>query len=351
VSQRLHCSKLFAAILLSVCVWHLTCPAWAIDDFSSGWEPKPLVDTSAPANKPAVAPTQPQASKPTGPSSEEIEKRLKPAEPFIQDVETRLSIKPKSGDLLAQRLSRLQMVLFGEPKYDDAGQLLAKLSEMFPQEAAKAEAALLTQAKTVVPPISAAGSKSKQAVVHAPASSVTSAPQPMMSPQVSSTQPQKKRNLWKSDDDWDGFDNDIFFNEPTSRNDSGSGAGSTLRALGQGLGGLAMMAGSLAGTYYLNKKMGNGPSPYYPNNGYYNNGYYNNGGYYNTPYGYAPYGAYPTGILPPGTYSLPPGYNGTYGPPTGYYAPYNYNNAGLRPYGRFGNGTSALGVPTGLLPY
>lgn len=363
-------------------------PLALAEDFS--WQPKPLVDTSKPVvHMPDAVPAQPQA-----PSQPEIEARLKPAEPFIADVESKLYIKPKTGSTLVSRLNTLQNVLFGEQKYKDAGQLLSKLADLYPQEAAKAQATLMAEMKTAIPPgqpapgkvmmmkardpkalppnngvidnYPPAGGNGKQA----PPSQYY--PQPQQSAVQQYQQPQqpqaKKKHFWESkDDDWSDFDKDPFFKDNSSNfGDSGSSSysseasgGSKVGAIAQGLGSLAMLAGGLAGSYYLNKKLG-GTSNRYPDNGYYGNPY--GPGY--APYGYGNPGGYNGYVYSPyGTqYANPYGNNGYYPqnggyPSLGYYGynPYAqnriYNPTGggitVRPYTGLSGMMPPLGNPLG----
>lgn len=162
--------------------------------------------------------------------------------------------------------------------------------------------------------------------------------------QPASQSTKKKRSFWKTDDGWDDFENDSFFND---RPDSSSAGESGLKSLGSGIAGLAMLAGSVAGNLYLNKKLGNS-NPLYPNNQYYPNGAY--------PYGYpAPYGAYASGAYAPYgniyPYGQPPVAYNPYGQPV--YAPYGqpFLQNGQNRTGTTFRSTSLLGVPTGLMPY
>ncbi|MCE3235347.1 MAG: hypothetical protein K0Q50_1527 [Vampirovibrio sp.] len=334
----------------------LFCPqaewAYAASDFGANWKATPLVDTSI--VKQPVAENKQQPANPFPPVQPELETRLKPAEPFIKDVETKLFITPAASSPLVQRLNNLQNVLFGESKYDDAGELLAKLAEMFPKEAAKANAELNKQLQSSLPPLKSPTTSSKPGKTRKP--SVTQAPStigafPAQTATVQSAptkgKKQKKR-FWQ--DDWDNtFDNDPFFrDEPQQRVQSNPQGPSKLAAVGQGITSLALIAGSLAGTYYLNKNNNGG---YYPNNGYYNNGYYNNGYYgYGTPYGAYPYGTYTYGAPVVGGY---PGYY-NYSAPQLNYIPRTFTQTPYTPsyFGsRFGATSTPLGVPTGITRY
>jgi hypothetical protein len=286
--------------------------------FNNNWTPKPLVDTN-PVAKPVATPVQPPAIRP------DAEALLKPAEPFIGSVEKQLYIQPTSGTTLVQRLNHLQSVLFGTAKYQDAGQLLNKLAEIYPQEAAQARANLTAQLQPkqpqqqahsgiYIPPqakMESDRSARKNRVVEtypsvqssrSVATPYAAVPAPSMS-----TAPKKKR-FWNRDDEWDdAFKNDSFFNDRMENTSPQSSTGSTLSGIGTGLASLAMLAGSLAGSYYLNKKLGNPNTslsdPYYSNNGllgyspYYGGGY----GYGSLPYGYPNYGyTRPYASLSPG---------------------------------------------------
>ncbi len=353
-----------------------TVPAMADSTFGADWKPTPLVDTSAPSasKQPegkASSPAKPgvsSASQAEAAQQKLLETRLKPAEPFMKDVESKLYLKPPQDASLVQRLNTIQAVLFGEPKYQDAGELLAKLAELFPQEAAKANAELNKQLQSSLPPVKSVEtgkttgkSRGKQIVQPAPVTAMQqNQPQSASSgyyqsptgtaQSTSQSVPKKKKGFWH--DDWDSsFDNDPFFqDQPQGIASQSAGATanpsqgpSKLAAIGQGLAGLALMAGGVAGAYYMNKH--GGGSNYYPNNGYYGNGYYA------SPYGaYAPYGAYPYGGA---AYNAYPGTYGGYGGPGYYGTPRTYT---YTPYGSsYSNSTfgsiSPLGAPTGVLPY
>lgn len=333
--------------------------AMADSDYSMDWQPKPLVDTSKPAIEKQDSLTTPGT--PPVPGQPDLEAKLKPAEPFIQDVESKLSIKAKPGVTLVERLNNLQTVLFGEAKYQDARELLSKLAEIFPQEAAKAQDGLNRELQNTLPtngeqtgPQSYAKPGSHPTVSMTAPGTNGMMPQPYNSPQMynpAQQQPQaiaksKRRHFWQQDD-WDSdFKNDPFFQDNSTsyqQTPQQQAAPSKLSSLGQGVAGIAMMAGSLAGAYYLNKKMGNGTinnQPYYNNNPYYS-GY---GGY-----GY-PYGAYGYG----GGYPYGSYYGGysAYPPPAGAYgSPYG-GIITSRPYQSYGSSSfgsiSPLGVPTGF---
>lgn len=319
--------------------------ALAGSDFGANWKATPLVDTSI--TPPVVAAPKIQSVKPAPPAQPELEARLKPAEPFIKDVEAKLLMTPTTGSPLVQRLDNLQMVLFGEQKYQDAGQLLAKLAEIFPQEAAKANAELNKQLQSNLPPVkqvpTANTKTAAKQTIQAPYTGNGSMYSSQYPPQTASRptkQPKaKKKGFWA--DDWDDdFKNDPFFQDQPQQQQANPGGPSKLAAVGQGLTSLALIAGSLAGTYYLNKHSGNN---YYPNNGYYN------GGYYNTPYGY---GAYPYGTVPYGT-PVTGGYPGYYGYPQTYYMPrsYTYTPYSSSTFGSTFGSSTPLGVPTGIRPF
>jgi hypothetical protein len=334
----------------------------ADSDYNMDWQPKPLVDTSKP---PISNPTNLEAAKkPPVPGQPDLEAKLKPAEPFIHDVESKLSIQPKPGVTLVERLNNLQTVLFGTTQYQDARELLSKLAEIFPQEAAKAQASLNQELQNTLPHNDTSSSSAQPNAGKAPHPTVSMAtpgtngmnppampyygqPQaynPAQPPQQAIIKP-KKKHFWQQDD-WDSdFKNDPFFQDDHINN-SQQPAPSKLSALGQGMAGIAMMAGSLAGAYYLNKKIdptNNQPyysnDPYYPGYGYPYYGAYGYGGgypygYYN---GYGSYGAYPP---PAGAYGSPYGGIITSRP----YSPYYSNSSGSSSFGS----VSPLGVPTGF---
>lgn len=322
----------------------LIAPALAADDFAANWEARPLVDHSKQPPVTAPSPTPATGTKPATPKVDQaaLEARLKPAEPFITSVEKKLLITPKAGSSLVDRLNTLQTVLYGGQKYQDAGELLAQLATVFPAEAAKAQADLNAKLKNSLPPATA----SQRPIVTQPQMAAAT-PQQNYAPsgfghnQYSKPQPKKKKRFWESDDD--PFANDPFFqDQPQSssyQNQQGNGP-SALGSVGRGIAGLAMMAGAVAGSYYMNKNSNNA----LPNNNYYNPGYgYGNYGY---PYGYG-------GVVPPGGY-VPYGYGGgVYGNPY-YGSPLGGLSVTTQPYQRYGTtttGISPLGVPTGRYSY
>ena len=335
-------------------------PVMASEAFGTNWQAKPLVDHSAaPKATSTPATAKPAASTPAPKPDAELEAKLKPAEPFIASIEKQMALQPKPGEALVNRLDSLQNVLFGESKYQDAGELLAQLASIFPAEAAKAHADLTAkmqnaqqQAQTTqAGKPSTARTAPKQAVMP-PQQTASAFPQTGQTayPQqpVQQVQPQKKKRFWESEDD--PFRNDPFFqDQPSSfqNQPNQSNGPSRIGAIGQGLAGLAMMAGSVAGNYYLNRNNGG----LLPNNGIYNqHPAYGNYGYpygygYGMPYGQVPYGQ---GAI----FGQPTGF----GQPMGYASPFGFGQTTVttqpyRPYGTTTGGISPLGVPTGLYRY
>jgi hypothetical protein len=395
VGYRLVFNKVLACLILGAILGALfSSPAMAASssDFGSGWIPKPLVDPNA---------STVQQSKPVaGPSASsvadaELEKALKPAEPFIRDVEGKLLINPttgpKSGASLVSRLNTIQTVLFGEAKYKDAGEVLAKIAELFPQEAAKAHAEL---ARQMNPPTAAAtkpgtimmmkgpssggqpfggqGAGNFQAlppvdanqkpVVTAPLSSaqVSSQASPKFAPKDDSPLPAqtKKRRFWQSDWDEDPFKNDPFFKDsffnersttsPSLFQSSVQTTGqppvqSSAQSYGQPSGQSSpqspgsKLQGLGSGLLGLAALAGSVAGNYYANKKW--------GGVANNqanqyPYGYAPYGqgypyGYPYGAYPSGqVYGYGSPYYGqpvySYGPA---YTPYDSTTSAISPLG------------------
>lgn len=315
----------------------------ASTDQSAGgyWEPRPLIDTQIPK------PVENQSNKRVQEKSESsrsvdplLEARLKPVEPFIQAVEKRLSIRPQADSTISSRLYTLQSVLYGEPKYTDAGALLVSLAEIFPAEAAKAKADLDSQlpnrmiSPSTVPSQageSKTGGKNQRQRFY-PAGPKASGFTPgaeqkplygpsAISPTPSASSLPAKRKFWQTDFDAD-FDSDPFFNDSLQRpgatrteqlENSGT---SRIAQAAQGLSGLAWLAGAVAGNYFLNKNAAPN-STMLNNNGYYP-GYSGYSPYpysgqsspYGIPYASMPYSAY--GSYNPG-YSYP--LSGNYGAP------------------------------------
>jgi hypothetical protein len=130
--------KMMLTAFIALCCLASCCHALGhAAEFNSSWTPKPLVDNH-----------QSSLSKRTEPkpaAQPDVEAMLKPAEPFIASVEKQLYIQSGRKTTLIQRLNHLQNVLFGGPHYEDAGQLLSALAELFPAEAARAHAELSAQ--------------------------------------------------------------------------------------------------------------------------------------------------------------------------------------------------------------
>jgi hypothetical protein len=393
VGYRLVFNKVLACLILGAM---LSGPAMAAsnNDFGSGWIPKPLVDPNASVTQPGKPVAAADAA---GPADAELEKSLKPAEPFIRDVESKLLIRPKSGVSLVSRLNTVQTVLFGEAKYKDAGEVLAKMAELFPQEAAKAHAELTRQMN---PPTAAATKPGKIMMMKGPSSSaqsfgnqgagnfqslpqtlppaganqkpVVTAPSP--SSQVSSqTSPKnapkdnplpaqtKKRRFWQSDWDEDPFKNDPFFkdsffnerstNSPSLFQSSVQTTGqppvqssaqsyvqppdqSPAQSSGSRLQGLG------SGLLGLAALAGSVAGNYYANKKW--GGVANNNQANQYPYGYAPYGqGYPYGY-PYGAY--PSGQVYGYGYPVYGQPAYSYGPA-YTPYGSTTSAITPLGYP------
>jgi hypothetical protein len=317
-------------------------PVLAVDTFADNWQARPLIDNTI---KPQAASKgiKPETAKASASQMDLaiLEAQLKPAEPFIASIEKNLLLSPKKGALLTERLSTLQTVLYGEPKYQDAGKLLAELATVFPAEAAKAHSDLTTKlqpstaqnTKPVTP-----DSSTVQPTTQTPPAFASHSQSGFGNLSVAPYPKQKKRFWNKSNDP---FANDPFFqdqpNPPVAYPNQQSGP-STLGAIGQGLAGLAMMASSVAGSYYLNRN--SGKTGLLPQNGYYNNPYANSG----YPNGYAPtaYGLLPGQV--PYVYNQPylsrptPGYGGL-------------TTQVYQPYGNAAQSISPLGAPTGFRPY
>jgi len=309
MSQRIISLGLLGGLLLPAL------QAWAGDDFAANWQPKPLVDTSVP-HTPAQAKASDALPAPTV-VQPDLEAKLKPVEPFVKEVENRLTLTPKPGVTLVQRLNTLQTVLFGAQQYQDAGQLITRLTEIFPQEAQKAQAEMDKQLQqTASNPSNQTGSKS--ATPNKVGTNASNQPMSSVANVQSGAKPsapkKKRRSFWNSDDFSSDFDNDPFFQDafqgrlktsafqagstmqtqsqaaqsmnaqsystPTPVQQQSNGP-SRLAAVAQGLAGVALAVGGLAGAAYLNNKMG-GKSSNYPYNGAYGNPY----GYGNV-YGYS----------------------------------------------------------------
>ena len=364
---KIHGKRLISQAVLAGLLFPWTV-ALAGDDFAGNWQPKPLVDNSAPAPVKAQSPAATTQAPP--PAQPELEARLKPLEPFVKEIENRLTITPQAGSGLVLRLNTIQTVLFGGPQYQDAGQLITKLTEVFPDEAKKAQAEMDKQVQLAQQAMqqanAAAAAKAGKGKITAPGAQFPAQNQVASTAAPAQTaSPKKRRGFWNSDDFDSDFENDPFFRDafqgraktgamPGGTNTSSvnsiqqpaqnyqnnqnaqayaqqSAGPSKLAGLAQGLAGLALIAGGIAGASFLNGKMGGvkngyGYSPYgYPNYGYSN---------YGAPYGASAYG---NGYgMPYGGNISPYGYGGGYG-------------TGMTTYGS-GFGTSMMGSGSGL-PY
>ncbi|MGE0201755.1 MAG: hypothetical protein AB7P76_12415 [Candidatus Melainabacteria bacterium] len=89
--------------------------------FGDGWDARPLKN---PAPNAGILPTD-----------QEAEAQLQPIRPFVEALETRLQVTPDAGATLVARLNRIQGVVLGDQQFSDAGALLHKLAELFPEEA------------------------------------------------------------------------------------------------------------------------------------------------------------------------------------------------------------------------
>lgn len=364
-----HCKRAISLSLLAFLGLLWTQPVLAGSDFGAGWQPKPLTDTNAPA--PVKTQAQPSSAKPAQPPVQpDLEARLKPVEPFVKEVENRLTLTPKPGATMVQRLNDLQAVLFGAQQYQDAGQLITKLAEIFPQEAQKAQAEMEKQFQSSMQanaPANSAGNgvKTNKTQAFTPASGM----QPAIAnaaPSSSANQPKpkkKKRGFWDTDDFGSDFDNDPFFQDTfqgraktsmtqgASASTSGysqqqnynqqpyaaqantqqqSAGPSRLATVAQGLAGIALAVGGIAGAYYLNNKMGG-------SKGYNTPGYnpYASGAYGN-PYGYAPYGYGVTPYAPYGTMTSVVPYGGNASMMPYQTSPYVAPGYGAVPFGAMG---------------
>ncbi len=298
-------------------------------DFGLGWKPKPLVDTNP---KPVVSTTTKTPTAPPAPKIDPAaEAFLRPMLPFISAVEENLQIRPSQQQSIQSRLNNLQTVLFGGVIYQDPSESLSKIAELYPQEAQKSRQQLLSelQKKTLSPKSVFVNSPSTQTKIAAPfpprSDASTPAPSASRAPA-----PKPKTSFFKSKwDDEDPFKNDPFFNDSVSSNQQPPKQ-NAFKALGQGLASLAAIAAPVAGSYYLNKSLGNGNVNQQLPNYSYPYGPYNSG-----PYGYNQYGA---PILNPAGYPLGTYYQDPYSgrllpmntagaaPIIRSYPPYSYNN-------------------------
>jgi hypothetical protein len=340
--SRQYVQMLSLSITLGL-VLQWTAPVMAVDTFAANWQARPLIDHSIKPQTTSQS-VKPEAvqSAVTQTNQAALEAQLKPAEPFIASIEKNLLISPKQGALLTERLSELQTVLYGQPKYQDAGELLAEMAKLFPAEAAKAHAELTAKLQNSLPspsvrntrPVVPGSSSAPPAIQTQPATA--NASQTGFGTPSTTAAPQKqKKRFWKNPND--PFANDPFFQDQPTAYQSQQNGPSTLGAIGQGLAGLAMMAGSVAGSYYLNRNSGN--AGLLPQNGFFNNPYANSG--------------FPYGYVAPG-YGLLPGQVPYYGYNQTLFGRPAHGGLISQPYQPYGNATlgiSPLGIPTGFRPY
>jgi hypothetical protein len=306
--------------------------------FGDNWPAHPLVDTTVPPK--SVLPQKPQISQAM------LDAKLSPYEDFMKAIEKSLAIIIPSGSSRVARLNAIQKIVFDEQLYrDDAGQLIARLQKVFPKEAA-----------STLKPWNYQSIQTAHNAQQGP-QIVSSAPLPSVPDGVKVRQSQLTRResarlqkaqqkaLNKQNDDF--FGNDPFFKDDNSTVSSSSGS-KAKAALG-GVAGLAMLAGGMAGSYYMNKNVkapsyGSTTPVYgYPNYPVVNNPYnpYSN----TTPYG-AGQAYYPQpqylgnyGYANPVVINQQKGIGGILNQvlgnnnyPQGYY-PYNQAIQGYNPYG------------------
>jgi len=308
--------------------------------FGDNWPARPLVDTTLPP-KSALS-QKPEISRAM------LDSKLAPYEDFMKAIEKSLAIIVPAGSSRVARLNAIQKIVFDEQFYKgDAGQLIAHLQKVFPKEAAA----------TLKP----SNNQSIQ-TAHNPQQGpriISSAPLPSMPEGVKVRQPQLTRReltrlqkaqqkaLNKQNNDF--FGNDPFFKDDYNSTISSSSGSKAKAALG-GLAGVAMLAGGMAGSYYMNKNIkapsygATTPVYGYPNYPVVNTPYtpYANTTAYNPRASYYPQVQYqaPYGYTNPVMINQQRGIGGIlnqvlgngYSNPQGYY-PYNNSFQGYNPYG------------------
>lgn len=277
-------------------------PALAVDtgdkasDFGAGWEATPLLKPGdiVPATASGATAEAPASEEPGIAAAPSLEETLAPVMPFIGAVEEKLSINNDGGVTLHGRLNKIQNVLYGEPRYDDAGELLASLSEIFPAEAAKTRQQLM--AEMANGGFSAQPQPRQQAAASPPGRAHSGGPRIVESypanPNVNyQAQAQSYQKNYYQQQQHAYQARQDYADELKKRRRM-----DTLKSVGKGLGALALIGGALAGSYFLNKKLGNNnPVAQDVPDNYYYPGYGYPPGY---GYGYSPYGGYGYGYSP-----------------------------------------------------
>lgn len=280
-----------AALIFLASLSGLGITARAAERFGDHWQARPLIDHTAQTGA-DMLPASPASN-----FSVEGEVRLAPYEPFIREVESALSLAPSPGTSRVARLNAIQNILFAGQAYrGDAGELIARLQTLFPQQAARA-AALAKQSE--------GASFSDSGVPALPqqnAGQIGQLAGKKAEKRASRTTGRRKDDFSDVSLSGDAFSDDAFFRDDNAASPSiANRKSSRFKEIGEGLAGVAMVAGGLAANAYLGRKMF-GRSTTGPAYGY---------GPYN--YGYAPYG----GVPPYGAYGylgLPYALSGRYMP-------------------------------------
>jgi|GEM_PF-2783155 len=309
--------------------------------FGDNWPARPLVDTTLPPK--SVLPQKPQISQAM------LDAKLSPYEDFMKAIEKSLAIMVPAGSSRVARLNAIQKIVFDEQLYHgDAGQLIARLQKVFPKEAASTLKPFNNQS------IQTAHNSQQGPQI------LSSAPLPSVPDGVKVRYPQLTRReaarLEKAQQKALNPKNDDFFgNDPFFKDDDnstlGSSSGSKAKAALGGVAGLAMLAGGMAGSYYMNKNIkaptyGSTTPVYgYPNYPVVNNPYnpYSNSAAYGAGQTYYPQPQYQYpgnyGYANPVMMNQQKGIGGILNQvlgnnnyPQGYY-PYNNAFQGYNPYG------------------
>ncbi len=281
----------------------------------SDWEPRPLTPPPSyqkPASLlPQASDEKPQTkalpAKPAGLTSAQIEAKLSPFKPFVKRVETRLQITKMSNKPTLDRLNTIQDVLYGGDKFKDAGELIAELAKLFPEDAKATRNELVASMKdknAVVPTQSASRSSKrsrrsrKASKVSKPKSVVNWGDGWEQASQPVQTAPSHRGFSSDFDSDWDAdFESDwghsqsasssqhqpnYYAPQATTATPSSQGFSShaqqqayikqqqqqqkaqekyyrkqrrkeNLKNVGKGLGALAVVGAAVAGNYYMNR--------------------------------------------------------------------------------------------------
>ena len=212
--------------------------------FGDNWLARPLVDTTLPPK--TALPQKPQISQAM------LDAKLSPYEDFIKAIEKSLAIIVPSGSGRVARLNAIQKIVFDEQIYHgDAGQLITRLQKVFPKEAASTLKPFNPQSIQTA----YRSQQGPQIISSAPLPDGVKMRQPQLTRKELARLEKAQQKAIKQSQSDDIFANDPFFKDDNSSTLSSSSGGSKAKAALGGLAGVAMLAGGMAGSYYMNKNI------------------------------------------------------------------------------------------------